>query len=229
MTLKEVEETLASAEAQVVGLVRDNARIPAPQPWRSLREDDILVIEADSKNLPQALAKLGLTLEEDRRVGVRALESEHTVMAEVVIRPGSPLIGRTAQHLKLRSRHAINILAISRQGRRSISRLRQTRLAPGDVLLLQGTPETLADFSAHFDCVPLAERPRCAFSRQAGLAYLASGIMAAAVAATGRCRCSRLAIAFALRRARVRHRLDRAGRERSTRPWNGPVIVLLAR
>jgi len=182
MTLKEVEETLASAEAQVVGLVRDNARIPAPQPWRSLREDDILVIEADSKNLPQALAKLGLTLEEDRRVGVRALESEHTVMAEVVIRPGSPLIGRTAQHLKLRSRHAINILAISRQGRRSISRLRQTRLAPGDVLLLQGTPETLADFSAHFDCVPLAERAlRFPAKRDA---YLASGIMAAAVAAT---------------------------------------------
>ncbi|WP_372423028.1 SLC13 family permease [Salinarimonas chemoclinalis] len=182
MTLKEVEETLAAAEAQVVGLVRDNARIPAPQNWRSLREDDILVIEADSKNLPQALAKLGLTLEEDKRTGVRALEAEHTVMAEVVVRPGSPLIGRTAQHLKLRSRHAINLLAISRQGRRSISRLRQTRLAPGDVLLLQGTPETLADFSAHFDCVPLAERAlRFPAKRDA---WLATGIMGAAVAAT---------------------------------------------
>jgi di/tricarboxylate transporter len=182
MTLKEVEEALASAEAQVVGLVRDNSRIPAPQNWRSLREDDILVIEADSKNLPQAIAKLGLTLEEDKRAGVKALESEHTVMAEVVIRPGSPLIGRTAQHLKLRSRHAINLLAISRQGRRSISRLRQTRLAPGDVLLLQGTPETLADFSSHFDCVPLAERAlRFPAKRDA---WLAAGIMAAAVAAT---------------------------------------------
>ncbi|WP_349367848.1 SLC13 family permease [Salinarimonas sp.] len=182
MTLKEVEETLAAAEAQVVGLVRDNSRIPAPQNWRSLREDDILVIEADSKNLPQAIAKLGLTLEEDKRAGVKALESEHTVMAEVVIRPGSPLIGRTAQHLKLRSRHAINLLAISRQGRRSISRLRQTRLAPGDVLLLQGTPETLSDFSTHFDCVPLAERAlRFPAKRDA---WLAAGIMAAAVAAT---------------------------------------------
>ncbi|WP_188914974.1 SLC13 family permease [Salinarimonas ramus] len=182
MTLKEVEETLAAAEAQVVGLVRDNARIPAPQNWRSVREDDILVIEADSKNLAQALAKLGLTLEEDKRTGVRAPEAEHTVMAEVVVRPGSPLVGRTAQHLKLRSRHAINLLAISRQGRRSISRLRQTRLAPGDVLLLQGTPDTLADFSAHFDCVPLAERAlRFPAKRDA---WLAAGIFGAAIAAT---------------------------------------------
>jgi len=75
-----------------------------------------------------------------------------------VVRPGSPLAGRTAQHLRLRSRMGINLLAISRQGRRSLSRLRTTRLSPGDVLLLQGTTETLNEFVAQYDCVPLAER-----------------------------------------------------------------------
>lgn len=192
MTLKEVEEVLAAADAQVVGLVRDNVRIPAPHAWRSLREDDILVVEADSKALPAALAKLGLSLEEDKRGNGTAQEAESTIMSEVVVRPGSPLIGRTAQHLRLRSRHAINLLAISRQGRRTISRLRTTRLAPGDVLLLQGTPETLSEFTAAFDAVPLAERPlRFPATRDATLAAIvflvailatASGVFSAPVA-----------------------------------------------
>ncbi|HSP26681.1 MAG TPA: SLC13 family permease, partial [Saliniramus sp.] len=159
LTLREVEVELEGADAQVVGLVRDNSRIPAPHPEHIMRPDDILVIEADSKALSAALTKLGLKLEEDRgNETSRTLEAGTTMMIEVVVRPGSPLAGRTAQHLRLRSRMGINLLAISRQGRRSLSRLRTTRLSPGDVLLLQGTSETLNEFVAQYDCVPLAER-----------------------------------------------------------------------
>ena len=159
LTLREVEVELEGADAQVVGLVRDNSRIPAPHPEHIMRPDDILVIEADSKALSAALTKLGLKLEEDRGSETsRTLEAGTTMMIEVVVRPGSPLAGRTAQHLRLRSRMGINLLAISRQGRRSLSRLRTTRLSPGDVLLLQGTSETLNEFVAQYDCVPLAER-----------------------------------------------------------------------
>lgn len=152
LTLREVEVELEKADAQVVGLVRDKFRIPAPHPEHIMRPDDILVIEADSKALSAALTNLGLKLEEDRGGETpRTLEAGSTIMIEVVVRPGSPLAGRTAQHLRLRSRMGINLLAISRQGRRSLSRLRTTRLSPGDVLLLQGTGETLNEFVAQYD------------------------------------------------------------------------------
>ena len=61
-----------------------------------------------------------------------------------------PLIGRSASELNLRSRYHVNLLALSRQGRRSIGRLRRTRFAAGDVLLVQGAPEAVAVLERFF-------------------------------------------------------------------------------
>jgi di/tricarboxylate transporter len=58
----------------------------------------------------------------------------------------------------LRIRYGINLLALSRQGRRSVSRLRTVVFREGDVLLMQGPPDALAEFAGNFGCVPLAER-----------------------------------------------------------------------
>jgi di/tricarboxylate transporter len=80
------------------------------------------------------------------------------VLSELVVLPGSPLNGRSAAELLLRTRYGLNLLALSRQGRRSIKRLRQTALKSGDMLLMQGTKEAIAEFGADNSCVPLAER-----------------------------------------------------------------------
>lgn len=85
-------------------------------------------------------------------------ESEEVVMRELVARPGSALIGRSASDIELRTRYGLNLLAFSRQGRSSIKRLRSTAIEAGDVLLMQGTPEAIASFSSDYACVPLAER-----------------------------------------------------------------------
>jgi len=183
MSLREVEIQLEQVDAQVVGLVRDQTRIPAPHPEHVVEAGDILVIEADSKALGGALTKLGLKLEEDRTDAMpKVVTAGRTVLLEVAVRPGSPLAGRTAQHLRLRRRLGINLLAISRQGRRSLTRLRSTRLSPGDVLLLQGPTETLNEFVTQYECVPLAERALHFPGKREGL--LAGVLMLAAVAAT---------------------------------------------
>lgn len=111
----------------------------------------------------------------------KTIESAEIVLMEVAVRPASELIGRSATGIRLRSRYGINLLAVSRRGRRSMSRLRTMEIMPGDVLLLQGTTAALTEFSAQFDCVPLAERPlRIPDPRRA----LTAGIvMAAAVGA----------------------------------------------
>jgi len=183
MSLREVEVQLEKVDAQVVGLVRDKTRIPAPHPEHIVQAGDILVIEADSKVLGGALGKLGLKLEEDRSDEMpKVVTVGRTVLLEVAVRPGSPLAGRTAQHLRLRRRLGINLLAISRQGRRSLTRLRSTRLSPGDVLLLQGPSETLNEFVVHYECVPLAERALHFPGKRDGL--VAGALMLAAIAAT---------------------------------------------
>lgn len=192
-SLADLEAAFAEADAQVVGLVRQRFRLSAPHPRHVLRAGDILVIEAEPKALTGLLSSLGLTLEEDVRRGPRADasdaaeeagnrardESGEIALREVVVRADSALLGRSAASLLLRTRFGISLLAIARQGHRSIRRLRSTPILAGDVLLLQGTPEALASFAAQYQAVPLA--PRDIRIPDRGRAAAAAVIMLAAI------------------------------------------------
>src|SRR5690606_5438729 len=101
-------------------------------------------------------------------------------LMELVVLPASPLAGRSASDLRLRSRYGLNLLAVSRQGRRSVARLRSLRIAAGDVLLMQGQPDALSEFAGNFGCLPLAERELRIPDRRK--AVIASSIMIAAIA-----------------------------------------------
>ncbi|MBC52710.1 MAG: SLC13 family permease [Gammaproteobacteria bacterium] len=231
-TLREVEVILEKADAQIVGMVRGEVRVIAPYSRRVLREDDILVIEAEPESLGAALSSMGLKLEEEvlessneqddtddenaeagdvkkpdskksrsaKRASDTAVKSgrpngksggkstgkktgtdsaaegksgadaegdadtkapaksDELVIQELVVMPGSPLQGRSATDIELRTRYGINLLAVSRQGRRSIKRLRSTSVQAGDVLLMQGVPEAVSGFAGDYRCVPLATR-----------------------------------------------------------------------
>ncbi len=210
MTLSEAENALAEAEVQVLGLIRREVRLRAPRPGTHIRAEDILVLQADPEGLSNALTTLGMRLEEDvappkpekgeePEAAEAAPEAEEeapkkpaapaedsaTVLAELVVTPVAPLIGRSAAEIDMRARYHINLLAIAREGRRSFGRLRSTRIAASDVLLVQGLPETIAAFAADQGCLPLAERPlRLPDRRQM---VLAAGILigAVVVASTG--------------------------------------------
>ena len=200
--LREIEARLDEAGAQIIGLVRNEVRMTAPQSSRKVLAGDILVIEADVEALPEVLSTLGLQLEEagssradaaqqdgedaeqdgqhkekgkgprdprekgktgldegtqeDEKGAARA-DAEVTLM-ELVVRPEAVLIGRSARDLSLRTRYGLNLLAVSRNGNRSKSRLRTLKIQAGDLLLMQGPLEALTEFAADSGCVPLAER-----------------------------------------------------------------------
>ncbi|WP_439887208.1 SLC13 family permease [Pseudomonas sp. MBLB4123] len=203
-SLREVEQLLDEADAQVVGMVRNKLRLSAPNPRRILQVDDVLMIEAEPEALGDVLGKLGLKLEaakppkDDKHAGEEARtgtkgdakkdkaksndkkdSSDDSVLQELLVRPDSQLIGLSASGTRLRSRYSINLLAISRQSHRSIKRLRSTLIERGDVLLMQGAPGDIAEFATDYACVPLAER---AISiPNPGQAGLAAGVMLLAV------------------------------------------------
>jgi di/tricarboxylate transporter len=195
MTLREIESALDESGAQVVGLVRNDVRVTAPGPGRVLRAGDILVIEAEAETLSSALSSLGLHLEEakpraaegEAKGEARAEEkkdkpaaSDEIALAELAVLPQSHMVGRSASDVMLRSRYGVNLLAVSRQGERSTARLRTMLFAAGDVLLVQGAPEAVAEFSSSSGCLPLAAREvRIPDKRKA---VIASAIMLIAVA-----------------------------------------------
>lgn len=116
---------------------------------------------------------------DDAAEEAEAERSDDIVLMELVVRPESPLLGRSAKDLLLRSRYGINLLALSREGRRSRSRLRTLPIQAGDLLLMQGPADVLAQFASDSGCVPLAERELRIPDR--GKALSASLIMAFAV------------------------------------------------
>lgn len=193
--LRDAEEMLEQVGAQILSLIRNDVRIQAPHPLRKLRADDILVIEAEPEELASALTRFKLELtvgpESDTRAPPEAPEQpadearEEIALTELVVLPGSNLAGSTAAAVGLPERYGVNLLAVSRQGRRSVARLRRMKLKEGDVLLMQGGEDGLRQFGAESDCVPLAARPLSIPDRSK--AFLALAVMALAIvgASTG--------------------------------------------
>jgi di/tricarboxylate transporter len=122
----------------------------------------------------------------------KSRDGDDIALLEVVVMPTSSIIGRSAESLMLRSRHGINLLAVSRQGSRTVARLRRLQFRPSDVLLLQGSLETVQEFAVNNGCVPLADRslrlPRPREAMIAGLIMLVAiiaasfGLLPAAIA-----------------------------------------------
>lgn len=179
MTLHEIEALLDKSDAQVIGMVRNNVRLTIPNQWRKVFAGDILMLEAEAETIADALSILGLKLEEavhpaekdktednnkdENEVSTQEEKEDTTTSDEIVLRelavlPGSPLTGRSASSIQLRSRYGLNLLALSRRGQLSIKRLRTARLEAGDLLLMQGPPEAVSEFAADNGCVPLAQR-----------------------------------------------------------------------
>ena len=203
MSLHKIEAVLDESDTQVIGMIRNDVRLTAPDQWRKMLAGDILILEADAENLTDALSTLGLKLEEaiepeekdeiensdNDRDAVEAEEdttiSDEIVLRELAILPGSPLSGRSASNIKLRTRYNLNLLALSRSGQLSIRRLRTARFEAGDLLLMQGSPEAVSEFATNYSCVPLAERdlriPDKSKALKAGIIM----VLAVAVAAFG--------------------------------------------
>ncbi|WP_444903251.1 SLC13 family permease [Microbulbifer sp. ANSA002] len=183
-SLGEIGKVLGAEDAQVVGLVQSDARVAAVAPWQRVQSGDILVIEAEPASLAASLTRLGLTMvggaetEKDKKVvvqlgGAKPLQDEDSrdkskeksgptgeemQLRELVVMPNSILVGRSTQFLHLSTNYQINLLALSRRGRRSVKRLRSTPLQAGDALLMMGPDNHLNRFAREQGCVPLAQR-----------------------------------------------------------------------
>ncbi|MEN3942242.1 SLC13 family permease [Prosthecobacter sp. SYSU 5D2] len=174
-TLREIGPLFDAADAQVIGMVRNNFRVTVPNPDRILQEGDVLVIEAEPDNLAHALSSVGLELDaiKDPKAATDPEKSsevpnaegeskkragEEISLMELTVLPGTDLVSRSAADIQLRTRFGINLLALSRKGQRSIRRMRSEPIRAGDVLLMQGPADAILGFASEFGCVPLAER-----------------------------------------------------------------------
>lgn len=126
-----------------------------PEPKAAGTEGESEVAEADTDSAAEGADG---ERKDNRPEARQNSESEEIVLRELVVRPGALIVGRSARDLSLRTRYGLNLLGVSRNGRRSTARLRTMTLQSGDLLLMQGPTDALSDFASDMGCVPLAER-----------------------------------------------------------------------
>lgn len=142
----------------VVGLFRGGARTLAPSGDEHLAPGDALLLEGTPDAIRSLVDEAELDLDEGDRAGAAEMDSEEVGVVEAVVRPGSSLVGRSPAELGLRSSHGMNVLGVSRGGRRVAQRMAALAVRTGDVLLLQARRDRMADAFGALGLLPLAER-----------------------------------------------------------------------
>ena len=179
LSLVDVEKLCKENEVDLLGVIRGNQRLQPQAGWIKLQEADVLLVETAAETLDKFVAeyKLAYVTQEHHR---EQLANADLQLTEVVVRPGSPIEGRTSISLQLVSRNGIWLTGIQRQGRRIQTRVRRTPILAGDVLLLLGPVERINAFAETVSLLPLAERGLEV--SDTSKAALAAGIFAGAIA-----------------------------------------------
>ena len=154
MTIPEIREKIET-EINILSMVRQKQRIHNPSPDEIMKVNDVLVIEADTRDLTEFVNKSGTRLVGGKRFRADARGSRDIQFVEAVIMNDSPLVGDSAAGLSMRSRYGINLLAIARREKKFRKRLDNVIFKPGDVVLLQGRKLMLNDTIKSLKCLPV--------------------------------------------------------------------------
>jgi di/tricarboxylate transporter len=176
-------EALGDGEVSVTGIVREQSHRYVPRANWTLYANDILVLQGDPTALQPVVDQAKLKLLGAEEIAALKPHDKDDMLetTEAVIAPDSRLIGRTPRNLHLRQTYEVNLLALSRSGQQTTTRLHHSRFEPGDIIVLQGRQSQLARAEAELGLLPLAERS-LAIGRPRWR-YLPLLILAAAMAA----------------------------------------------
>ncbi|HEY0148993.1 MAG TPA: SLC13 family permease [Allosphingosinicella sp.] len=160
---------MVEGEITVTSIHRYGKPGAMPLPDARINAGDVLTLKGEPDALERAIAVAGLELEGQHREAAAATNSSNVGVIEAVIGRDSSLIGQAAGRMALHDRHGVNLIAVSRRGDRITSRLRDIVLSAGDVIVLQGTLDTLPERLRELGCLPLAERTLRLGSARRGL------------------------------------------------------------
>jgi di/tricarboxylate transporter len=136
-------------DLNVIRIVRNTNRYITPTATTKLEESDILLVEGSRDDLLKVKDVVGIEFKADAKFVIPENGEEEEVhggidLVELLIVPGSSLIGRTLRGTEFRERYGVQVLAINRHGETLRRKISQTTLRLGDVLLVQGAVPDLA-------------------------------------------------------------------------------------
>jgi di/tricarboxylate transporter len=136
-----------SYRLDVVGLVRNGRRERAPLGQRRVEAGDVLLVRTTPDDIVAIRSEAGVELhpiaQYESREATKTDEETRERLVQAVVAPRSELAGRTISELDFRRRYGVIVLGLWRRDGWLDEEIAQTRLRPGDVLVLQGDDDAL--------------------------------------------------------------------------------------
>jgi di/tricarboxylate transporter len=132
----------------VLEVIREKTKSLVPRATLKLQPGDVLLVEGERSEILKIKDIAGIDIKADVTLADPDLQAEEARLAEALVPPRSPLIGRTLKGVGFRQRYGLQVLGINRQGETIRRKISQVRLRLGDLLLLQGPEAALAPLLA---------------------------------------------------------------------------------
>jgi di/tricarboxylate transporter len=142
----------------VLGILRGptQTRI-APRAYEKIKADDLLLVQGRAEDILKVKSEAGIEIKPDFALSDDYLKSSDVELFEAMVPRGSDLVGRTLKHVRFQRSFRLVVLAINRHGVNLLSKLSNVRLRFGDVLLLQGTRDSVEVLAAEDQVLLLEE------------------------------------------------------------------------
>lgn len=128
----------------VVGIVRGEELVLAPQQSEQVQAEDLLLVEGKKENLATLHGLEKLHIESQQIPDIGELESDEASLVEAILSPHTTLVGKTLRQLHFREKYGLNVLSIWREGiPYGDTEIADMPLRFGDALLLYGSLEKL--------------------------------------------------------------------------------------
>ena len=156
---KKISETSLSKirNFRVLEVSRSGKKIISPVKEITFSSGDKLLVKSRIEGVVDAGGNAGVELGIEGGLGLQELQTESAVLIEGVIGPGSSLLGRSIKELNFRERYDVIILALHRRGVNLRDKFENVRLAFGDTILVEGSPDKINALSQERDFINLSQ------------------------------------------------------------------------
>jgi len=155
--LSHLDDVCEGVDVSILGIIRNDERLEGEGFIRNfiIHANDLLILEGSVQGIDEFMKQTKTHYISDSDSD---FEFKHTSLIEAVAPPFSRSIGRSATQLSLLKLRQISLLGISRAGRSIIHHVRNTKIQPGDVLLLHGNSSNLESAVKWMECLTLERR-----------------------------------------------------------------------
>jgi di/tricarboxylate transporter len=153
-TIAEYEQHLSGA-AKIIALLKGKNLRLSPALDVTLDAGDSFAMMGDVESIATFAKKTHLLLKPQIGIFTEMLVSTRSGVSEVVIPPGSQVIGQTLLEMRMRKTYGLSVLEVYRQERLLRQGLRDLKLQTGDTLLVHSTWEDLATLQGNKNFVTI--------------------------------------------------------------------------